>query len=67
MHVGAGQQWLQAFRTTAGSIYLSTSADGATWEPAVPSSLPNPNSKVRLLHSLLHENLLSVSQAWGRA
>ena len=43
---GIGSKWLQLFRTTAGAIYKSTSADGLRWTPAKPSLLPNPNSKV---------------------
>ena len=35
------------FRTGAGRIHRSTSADkGRTWSSATPTSLPNPNSKV---------------------
>ena len=44
---GIGRTWLQLFRTAAGSVYHSTSDTGLDWSPAQPSSLPNPNSKVR--------------------
>jgi hypothetical protein len=38
------------FRTTVGSIYKATSTDrGVSWSASVPSTLPNPNSRVNLL------------------
>lgn len=44
---GLRSSLVMLFRTGAGRIYRSTSADrGRTWTPATPTTLPNPNSKV---------------------
>jgi len=41
---------LHLFRTSIGEIYKSLSHDGGkTWSDAVPTGLPNPNSKIHLL------------------
>jgi predicted neuraminidase len=41
---------LQLFRTHVGALYSITSQDGgSSWSRALPSWLPNPNSKANLL------------------
>lgn len=39
---------LQLFRTGLGTVYQTWSSDyGASWTDPIPTTLPNPNSKVR--------------------
>lgn len=53
---------IMVFRTTLGYIYKTFSLDGGkTWPMAVPSNLPNPNSKVSIMSIPKKNNLLVLS------
>jgi len=67
--VGGEGEALMVFRTSIGRIYQSRSKDGGvTWSAAAPlAELPNPNSKVDLMHLTPGRELVLVYNNHAKA